>query len=111
MNHVDAERNSGVTFVGNDNSDVNHIRGITKKFQQQYPELADRYNIEVRKLANTEMPNNSDHAPFVYNIDEDESDGKKYGRAVVCYALDLKNTTHILIIWNGSMKKASLSLE
>ena len=57
----------------------------SKKFQQQYPELADRYNIEVRKLANTEMPNNSDHAPFVYNIDEDESDGKQYGRAVVCY--------------------------
>ena len=85
MNHVDAERNSGVTLVGNDNSDVNHIRGISKKFQQQYPELADRYNIEVRKLANTEMPNNSDHAPFVYNIDEDESDGKQYGRAVVCY--------------------------
>ena len=37
------------------------------------------------KNAKTEMPNNSDHAPFVYNIDEDESDGKKYGRAVVCY--------------------------
>ena len=85
MNHVDAERNSGVTLVGNDKSEVNHIRGISKKFQQQYPELADRYNIEVRKLANTEMPNNSDHAPFVYNIDEDDSDGKQYGRAVVCY--------------------------
>ena len=31
------------------------------------------------------MPYNSDHAPFVYNIDEDESDGKQYGRAIVCY--------------------------
>jgi hypothetical protein len=31
------------------------------------------------------MPYNSDHAPFVYNIDEDDSDGKRYGRAVVCY--------------------------
>ena len=85
MNHVDAERNSGVTVFGNHNTDVNHIRGISEKFKQQYPELADRYNIEVRKLGNTDMPYNSDHAPFVYNIDEDEADGKQYGRAVVCY--------------------------
>ena len=85
MNHVDAERNSGVTLFGNHNTDVNHIRGISEKFKQQYPELADRYNIEVRKLGNTDMPYNSDHAPFVYNIDENEADGKQYGRAVVCY--------------------------
>ena len=85
MNHVDAERNSGVTLFGNHNTEVNHIRGISEKFKQQYPELADRYNIEVRKLGNTDMPYNSDHAPFVYNIDEDEADGKQYGRAVVCY--------------------------
>ena len=85
MNHVDAERNSGVTLFGNHNTDVNHIRGISEKFKQQYPELADQYNIEVRKLGNTDMPYNSDHAPFVYNIDENEADGKQYGRAVVCY--------------------------
>ena len=85
MNHVDAERNSGVTLFGNHNTDVNHIRGISDKFKQQHPELADHYNIEIRKLGNTEMPYNSDHAPFVYNIDDDDSDGKKYGKAVVCY--------------------------
>ena len=85
MNHVDAERNSGVTLFGNHNTDVSHIRGISEKFKQEYPELADRYNIQVRKLEDTEMPYNSDHAPFVYNIDEDNSDGKQYGRAVVCY--------------------------
>ena len=85
MNHVDAERNSGVTLFGNHNTDVSHIRGISEKFKQVYPELADRYNIQVRKLDDTEMPYNSDHAPFVYNIDEDDSDGQKYGRAVVCY--------------------------
>ena len=85
MNHVDAERNSGVTLFGNHNTDVSHIRGISEKFKQEYPELADRYNIHVRKLDDTEMPYNSDHAPFVYNIDEDDSDGKQYGRAVVCY--------------------------
>ncbi len=85
MNHVDAERNSGVTLFGNHNTDVSHIRGISEKFKQQYPDLADRYNIQVRKLDDSDMPYNSDHAPFVYNIDEDESDGKQYGRAVVCY--------------------------
>ena len=85
MNHVDAERNSGVTLFGNHNTDVSHIRGISEKFKQVYPELADRYNIQVRKLDDTEMPYNSDHAPFVYNIDEDDSDGQQYGRAVVCY--------------------------
>jgi len=85
MNHVDAERNFGVTLFGNHNTDVSHIRGISEKFKQEYPELADRYNIQVRKLDDTEMPYNSDHAPFVYNIDEDESDGKQYGKAVVCY--------------------------
>ena len=85
MNHVDAERNSGVTLFGNHNTDVSHIRGISEKFKQEYPVLADRYNIQVRKLDDTEMPYNSDHAPFVYNIDEDNSDGKQYGRAVVCY--------------------------
>ncbi len=85
MNHVDAERNSGVTLFGNHNTDVSHIRGISEKFKQQYPDLANRYKIQVRKLDDTDMPYNSDHAPFVYNIDEDESDGKQYGRAVVCY--------------------------
>lgn len=85
MNHVDAERNSGVTLFGNHKTDVEHIQGITAKFKQEHPDLADSYNINVRKLANTDMPYNSDHAPFVYNIDEDDSDGKRYGRAVVCY--------------------------
>ena len=31
------------------------------------------------------MPYNSDHAPFVYEIDPQGADGKDYGRAVVCY--------------------------
>ena len=85
MNHVDAERNSGVTLFGNHNSHVNHIRGISEKFKSENPELAELYNIQVRKLDDTDMPNNSDHAPFVYNIDDDISDGKKYGHAAVCY--------------------------
>jgi len=31
------------------------------------------------------MPYNSDHAPFVYNLDESEGGDKQYGKAVMCY--------------------------
>ena len=31
------------------------------------------------------MPYNSDHAPFVYDIDNVPEDGMEYGNAVVCY--------------------------
>jgi len=85
MNHVDAERNSGLTMFGNNHADVAHITGVVDAFSRAYPELADKYPIDVRKLASTEMPYNSDHAPFVYGIDEDEGADKDYGRAIVCY--------------------------
>ena len=85
MNHVDAERNSGLTMFGNNQADVAHITGVVDAFSRAYPELADKYPIDVRKLASTEMPYNSDHAPFVYGIDEDEGADKDYGRAIVCY--------------------------
>ena len=85
MNHVDAERNSGLTMFGNNQADVAHITGVVDAFSQAYPELPDKYPIDVRKLASTEMPYNSDHAPFVYGIDEDEGADKDYGRAIVCY--------------------------
>nr|AIE91876.1 aminopeptidase Y [uncultured marine group II/III euryarchaeote AD1000_17_B01] len=85
MNHVDAERNSGLTMFGNNQADVAHITGVVDAFSRAYPELADKYPIDVRKLASTEMPYNSDHAPFVYGIDEDEGVDKDYGRAIVCY--------------------------
>ena len=85
MNHVDAERNSGLTMFGNNQADVAHITGVVDACSQAYPELANKYPIDVRKLASTEMPYNSDHAPFVYGIDEDEGADKDYGRAIVCY--------------------------
>ena len=85
MNHVDAERNSGLTMFGNNQADVAHIKGVVETFSQAYPELANKYPIDIRKLASTEMPYNSDHAPFVYGIDEDEGAEKDYGRAIVCY--------------------------
>ena len=85
MNHVDSERNDGVTLFGNSKTDVELISGVTKVFKRENPELANSYEIRINKLPNEDMPYNSDHAPFVYGIDPQEADGKDYGRAVVCY--------------------------
>jgi hypothetical protein len=72
-------------MFGNNKADVDHIAGVVGAFSSTYPELADKYPIEIRKLASTDMPYNSDHAPFVYEIDQDEGADKDYGRAIVCY--------------------------
>ena len=85
MNHVDVERNSGVTLFGNNKADIDLIKGITSVFSSAYPELADKYPISIHKHSSTAMPYNSDHAPFVYNLDDDEGSDKDYGRAIVCY--------------------------
>ena len=85
MNHVDSERNDGVTLFGNSKTDVELISGVTKVFKRENPELANSYEIRINKLPSEDMPYNSDHAPFVYGIDPQEADGKDYGRAVVCY--------------------------
>ena len=82
MNHVDAQRNSGLTLQGNSPGDVERIEGIVSKFSKVYPELAEKYDITVRDLDSEDMPYNSDHAPFVYNLDED---GGEFGRAMLCY--------------------------
>ena len=85
MNHVDSERNGGVTLFGNSKTDVELISGITKVFKRENQELANSYEIRINKLSSDDMPYNSDHAPFVYEIDPQGADGKDYGRAVVCY--------------------------
>ena len=82
MNHVDAQRNSGLTLQGNSPGDVKRIEGIVSKFSKVYPELAEKYDITVRDLDSEDMPYNSDHAPFVYNLDEE---GGEFGRAMLCY--------------------------
>jgi len=85
MNHVDLERNSGLTIYGNSAKDVDILRGINSEFSKIYPELASKYNVNVNRLPSSSMPYNSDHAPFVYEIDNRPDDGIDYGRAVVCY--------------------------
>jgi hypothetical protein len=85
MNHVDLERNSGLTIYGNSAKDVDILRGINSEFSKVYSELASKYNVNVNRLPSSSMPYNSDHAPFVYEIDNRPDDGIDYGRAVVCY--------------------------
>ena len=85
MNHVDAQRNSGLTLQGNSPGDVEHIEGLVSAFAKSYPDLTSKYEINVRYLDSEQMPYNSDHAPFVYNLDEGEGDNKQYGKAVMCY--------------------------
>ena len=80
MNHVDLERNNGVTLFGNNNNDISHINKIVKTFRDEYSNLYDKYKINVMLLDSEEMPKNSDHAPFVYEISED-----KFGNSLVCY--------------------------
>ena len=81
MNHVDIERNSGVVLFGNDEEDMTHIANIHVKFTEQYPDLAAKYSADIRIVDSSDMPYNSDHAPFVYEIDPDG----EYGKAMVCY--------------------------
>ena len=85
MNHVDLERNNGLTIYGNSAKDVEILRGINSEFSKVYPELSSKYNVNVNRLPSSSMPYNSDHAPFVYEIDNRPDDGIDYGRAVVCY--------------------------
>ena len=85
MNHVDLERNNGLTIYGNSAKDVEILRGINSEFSKVYPELTSKYNVNVNRLPSSSMPYNSDHAPFVYEIDNRPEDGIDYGRAVVCY--------------------------
>ena len=83
MNHVDAERNSGLTLLGNSKTDVDHIERLVSIFSVNYPDLAEKYDIKVREVDSEDMPDNSDHAPFVFDIHED--DDEKYGLAMMCY--------------------------
>jgi len=82
MNHVDAERNSGVILQGNSKTDVRHIKGIVEEFSSSHPELYEKYSITVRELESEQMPYNSDHAPFVYEVHQEEGE---FGKAMLCY--------------------------
>ena len=82
MNHVDAERNSGVVLQGNSKIDVRHIKGLVEEFSSSHPDLYEKYSITVRELESEQMPYNSDHAPFVYEVHQEEGE---FGNAMLCY--------------------------
>ena len=72
-------------MFGNSKSDVESLRGISRVFTESFPELSAKYSINIRDIESTGMPYNSDHAPFVYDIDNVPEDGMEYGDAIVCY--------------------------
>ena len=87
MSHVDADtanRGNSVTLIGNHPDDMGHLARITELYQNERSDVADRYDIQLRTLDGDDpdsngMPDNSDHAPFVYDL------GDERGRAVICY--------------------------
>jgi hypothetical protein len=92
MNHVDIDletRGNGVWLFGNDRGDTKHIEGIVDTFKRENPRgLASSYSINVDtkdgpKNSPDGMPYNSDHGPFVYDLQREEGDPP--GRAIVCY--------------------------
>jgi Zn-dependent M28 family amino/carboxypeptidase len=90
MNHVDADpvRGNDLTLFGNYQSDVDQIESIVTLFESAHPDLASKYEINIRTLdgpknSETGMPYNSDHGPFVYDIQQDDDDDA--GHALVCY--------------------------
>ncbi len=85
MNHVDLERNNGLTIYGNSPKDTKIVRGIVATFSDIHADLSSKYRVNVNDIQSTAMPYNSDHAPFVYEIDNQPDDGMEYGKALVCY--------------------------
>ena len=87
MNHVDSDfenRGNSLTLFTNNNDDYQHIQAIAQIYQKERSEIANRYDIRFQLLDgdlgdDNQMPCNSDHCPFVYDL------GGKEGRAVVCY--------------------------
>ncbi|RJU83365.1 MAG: hypothetical protein DWB93_03525 [Candidatus Poseidoniales archaeon] len=80
MNHVDLERNTGITIFGNNKKDITEINNVITEFKKQHSSLYEKYPINVRYIESSEMPNNSDFAPFLNEIDEIE-----FGNVVSCY--------------------------
>ncbi|MEE2747069.1 MAG: M28 family peptidase [Candidatus Thermoplasmatota archaeon] len=92
MNHVDIDletRGNSLWMFGNDERDMKIINQIVEQFNEENPRgLATKYTINTQTLdgaknSDTGMPYNSDHGPFVYDIQQDDSDER--GRAIVCY--------------------------
>ena len=89
MNHVDIDyenRGNSVTLFTNHPEDYKHIEALAEEYKKDNPEMAKKYKINLglydgAKGEANGMPCNSDHCPFVYDLDG----GNTVGRAAVCY--------------------------
>ncbi|MCH2648044.1 MAG: M20/M25/M40 family metallo-hydrolase [Candidatus Poseidoniaceae archaeon] len=89
MNHVDIDlenRGNSVTLFSNHPEDYAHIKELAEEYKRDNPEMAEKYVINLglydgAKGEPNGMPCNSDHCPFVYELDG----GNVIGRAAVCY--------------------------
>ena len=87
MNHVDIDmdnRGNGVYLFSNSKEDLDHIKEITKIYEEERSAVASKYQISFNLLdgeknGENAMPYNSDHGPFVYDL------GEENGKAIVCY--------------------------
>ena len=82
MNHADKEfrENGRLTLFMNYADDYEHVQAIADQYSMEQPEMWNRYSVVVKKVAHEDMGRSSDHAGFVYDLD----DGVP-GRAAVCY--------------------------
>jgi hypothetical protein len=92
MNHADIDPSRGadgkgsVTLFANHPEDYGHIKTLVEEYKDANPEMDKKYTINLglydgAKGEDDGMPCNSDHCPFVYNLDG----GDTVGRAAVCY--------------------------
>ncbi|MBT4065952.1 MAG: M20/M25/M40 family metallo-hydrolase [Euryarchaeota archaeon] len=88
MNHVDIDqsRSDSVTLFANHPEDYGHIERLAEEYKVANPQMASKYTINLglydgAKGDSDGMPCNSDHCPFVYDLDG----GDTVGRAAVCY--------------------------
>ena len=90
MNHVDIdftnpERGNYVSLIANHVEDYDHLTSLSEIYMKENPDIAAKYNVRTVLLAgdqgeSDQMPCNSDHCPFVYQLDNNVR-----GRATVCY--------------------------
>ena len=50
MNHVDLERNTGITIFGNNKKDITEINNVITEFKKQHSSLYEKYPINVRYI-------------------------------------------------------------
>jgi hypothetical protein len=82
MNHADKEfrENGRLTLFMNYADDYEHVQAIADQYASQQPDIWNKYTVVVKKVAHEDMGRSSDHAGFVYDL----NDGVP-GRAAVCY--------------------------